>query len=306
MWALVQGSADLAAIAGASKALYIVLDRLGAVAAIYAADQLRRLNVKLDRIIDNLRAPLSTAVNPAVVSFDPALPPSRVLDRSVAIGSGSSAVVREGVLFAAQPDAAAAAANVVVGGLPVALKILRRAGAHDYARAEERFKREAALTAARANAMTGEQRCFVRVYGVCTILPARQLAIVLERCVCSLEDVLRDPMCAPGGRLPDSIALALLARIAGALSQLHRDSDDGLLPAVAHGDVKPSNVLMTAEGLPVLADLGLAALDDSELRLQTLGGAGGGGTPGYMAPELFAVRVGSWCARGSSVRSTSV
>src|SRR5205823_3257897 len=59
---------------------------------------------------------------------------------------------------------------------------------------------------------------------------------------------------------------------------------------VVHRDLKPGNVLFTADGTPKITDFGLAKRLDS-LTAQTQSGAIMG-TPSYMAPEQAAGRVG--------------
>ncbi len=90
----------------------------------------------------------------------------------------------------------------------------------------------------------------------------------------------------PGGTLKEQMgqpmlwaaAAALLVPIAKALDYAHKQG-------VLHRDVKPANILITAQGQPMLTDFGIAKLlqDDSG---HTLTGTGMGiGTPEYMAPE---------------------
>ncbi len=56
---------------------------------------------------------------------------------------------------------------------------------------------------------------------------------------------------------------------------------------IIHRDVKPSNILITQSGEPMLSDFGIAKILESE-ETQTLTGAGVGiGTPEYMAPEQW-------------------
>jgi serine/threonine-protein kinase len=73
-------------------------------------------------------------------------------------------------------------------------------------------------------------------------------------------------------------ATALAARIADGLAEAHR-------AGIIHRDLKPDNVLMTLQGVPKLADFGLAK------RVIREGGVnlpdGLCGTPQFMAPELF-------------------
>jgi eukaryotic-like serine/threonine-protein kinase len=92
----------------------------------------------------------------------------------------------------------------------------------------------------------------------------------------------------PGGTLkqqmgkpvPYQQAAQLLAPIARALEYAHS-------MGVVHRDVKPGNILMTANGEPMLTDFGIAQLLDTE-EGQTLTGTGMGvGTPEYMAPEQW-------------------
>lgn len=77
-------------------------------------------------------------------------------------------------------------------------------------------------------------------------------------------------------RLEPATALRYLEGIAAGLDYAHRHG-------VVHRDVKPANVLLTAEDSPVLADFGLAKLlHGSSLKSMT---GVTTGTPAYMAPE---------------------
>ena len=89
-----------------------------------------------------------------------------------------------------------------------------------------------------------------------------------------------------GGTLKDSLkrpisyteAIRVILPITRALAYAHEQG-------VLHRDVKPSNILITQSGEPVLTDFGIAKLLNST-EGQTLTGSGVGvGTPEYMAPE---------------------
>ncbi|MBI1946867.1 MAG: serine/threonine protein kinase [Deltaproteobacteria bacterium] len=86
-----------------------------------------------------------------------------------------------------------------------------------------------------------------------------------------------------GGTLTDRIghtdarqAATLVAAVAHAVHHAHQRG-------VLHRDLKPDNVLVDAQGQPVVADFGLAR------RLGQRGSSttGAAGTPGFMAPEVF-------------------
>src|SRR5258708_39679515 len=62
---------------------------------------------------------------------------------------------------------------------------------------------------------------------------------------------------------------------------LHYADQHGII----HRDVKPENILITAEGQAKLADLGLAKTLTEDLELTRT--HTGLGTPNYMAPEQF-------------------
>ena len=91
----------------------------------------------------------------------------------------------------------------------------------------------------------------------------------------------------PGGTLKQSFkgepmpwreAIKLLLPIAEALSYAHEHE-------ILHRDVKPSNILLTDKGRPMLTDFGIAKILDLE-EGQTLTATGVGiGTPEYMSPE---------------------
>lgn len=78
------------------------------------------------------------------------------------------------------------------------------------------------------------------------------------------------------GRLDQATTMRYLRGIAAGLDYAHAHG-------IVHRDVKPANVLLTAEDTPVLADFGLAKLlQGSSLKSMT---GVTTGTPAYMAPE---------------------
>jgi eukaryotic-like serine/threonine-protein kinase len=82
----------------------------------------------------------------------------------------------------------------------------------------------------------------------------------------SLRQRLKD------GPLPLDEVARLYGRLAPALDKAHRQN-------IIHRDLKPDNVLFDDEGLPYLADFGIARLAEAS---QTMTVAG---TPAYMSPE---------------------
>jgi serine/threonine protein kinase len=80
------------------------------------------------------------------------------------------------------------------------------------------------------------------------------------------------------GRLPEAEAIRIITQVAEALHHAHRQR-------VVHRDVKPDNILLTADGQAKLTDLGLAK--DYEADCHLTRASTGLGTPNFMAPEQF-------------------
>jgi WD40 repeat protein/tRNA A-37 threonylcarbamoyl transferase component Bud32 len=144
----------------------------------------------------------------------------------------------------------------------VAVKVPRRGGLSD-PHDTDRFVREARL------ALQLDHPNIVRVYevGEEAGLPYLVSEFVAGR---TLADHLRDLRPIPNR------AAEILAAVADALEHAHRQG-------VVHRDVKPSNVLVRWDGIPLLTDFGLARQDSDEPTLTRDGDVLG--TPAYMSPE---------------------
>jgi len=172
----------------------------------------------------------------------------------------------------------------------VALKILRPGLAVE-PKHVDRFRREA-LAIARL-----QHPNIVQIFDVGTaqghhyiameLVHGRSLAEVYQRLpkdrgACRAEDLARAagiPSLADGERGFEQALCALLAPVVRAVGLAHE-------LGMVHRDVKPSNILLHADGRAVIADFGLAKGDgDPELSLtgEPLG------TPYYMSPEQAAV-----------------
>ena len=82
------------------------------------------------------------------------------------------------------------------------------------------------------------------------------------------------------GALPNEQAMKILGQIGAGLAYAHHQS-------IVHRDLKPANILFDDMGNVHISDMGLAKIIHKDGSISMSGSAGIGGTPSYMAPEIW-------------------
>ncbi len=184
------------------------------------------------------------------------------------------------------PSERLAAPGVVVDGRYRVVRILGEGGAGVVALARDlRLDREVALKLLRRGGLLGDLGRFEDEARTLAALRHPRIVAVLDYGIQDgapylvLEAVvggtLRTRMAL--GRMEPVETVALARDLASALEHAHGQG-------VVHRDVKPENVLLAGDGSALLADFGLARVDEGVRRTAT------GlvlGTPWYMAPEVL-------------------
>ncbi|MDQ3035828.1 MAG: serine/threonine protein kinase [Myxococcota bacterium] len=198
--------------------------------------------------------------------LDPALVPGATLDERFRlvreIASGAMGAVWEAIDLSGRVDAPAIAA-----GSRVALKVLRPE-LHSEPSIRRRFRREASIL------QSISHPAVVRILDLGTGAGERSYT-VMEL----LHGETLEARLARDGRLAPRALAPLVRAIAEGLAAVHAHG-------VIHGDLKPSNVFLAAEGSSPakIVDFGLSKIEGLE-RLTRTGELTG--TPAYMAPELL-------------------
>ena len=121
----------------------------------------------------------------------------------------------------------------------------------------------------------------VQFLGVCFLPGSRMPALVMEKLVTSLHDVL-DPEPSPPTKpfIPDSLKCSVLQNVASGLAFLHSHS-----PPIIHRDLSARNVLLNEGMVAKIADLGMARIVPRMRGAATMTKAPGASI--YMPPEAL-------------------
>ena len=121
----------------------------------------------------------------------------------------------------------------------------------------------------------------VQFLGVCFLPGSRMPALVMEKLVTSLHDVL-DPEPSPPTKsyIPDSFKCSVLQNVASGLTFLHSRS-----PPIIHRDLSARNVLLSEGMVAKIADLGMARILPHIRGAATMTKAPGASI--YMPPEAL-------------------
>jgi serine/threonine-protein kinase len=215
--------------------------------------QMRRVQADLDALFPASVAP--GAPPPALPADDTALPQVPGYEVELVLGRGGM-----GVVFRARH---------LRLNRPVALKMLL-AGAYAGPHERERFQREAEAVASLRHPN------IVQVYDVGDTGGRPYFTMELVEGGSLAQKLSGTPQ-------PARAAAALVVTLARAVQVAHQGG-------IVHRDLKPANILLTPDGVPKIADFGLALHFEGAPAL-TLTGARIG-TPSYMAPEQAIGKVG--------------
>merc|ERR1719389_1068411 len=165
-------------------------------------------------------------------------------------------------------------ADVYLGrwqGLPVAIKKQRGSDQRKTSEAALRSITQTVRREVRALARVRHPNV-VRLYGACVEQPP--CLVMAYAAGGALDDAVRE------GRFASNNAVAtLLAGVARGMEAVHAHN-------IIHLDLKPENVLLSADNVPWVTDFGLST--SANLTSQSTSSAGGRGTIYYKGPELFA------------------
>ncbi len=117
------------------------------------------------------------------------------------------------------------------------------------------------------------------------------------------HDILEIAELDPASATPELRALLRLKQsyyrfVAYWLAGVAEGLDRAHLEGIVHYDVKPSNMMVSADGRMMLGDFGLATLADRQLPASNSSCIG---TPGYLSPEMLA----GWASRSGSADTDS-
>ena len=122
----------------------------------------------------------------------------------------------------------------------------------------------------------------VQFLGVCVLPGSRMPALVMEKLVRSLHDILLDPVLSSPTKpyFPDSLKCSILQNVASGLAFLHSHS-----PPIIHRDLSARNILLNSGMVAKIADLGVARIVPHMRGAATMTKAPGASI--YMPPEAL-------------------